>query len=68
VTAPHPSPEVCHFAGLPSNARIITLDDGGWQHTCNCLTVTYRGPSYDAMMAAIQAHLDQYPLPTPPAP
>lgn len=65
---PNPSPEVCNFAGLPTNAMVGSLDGGGWWARCNCWTMTYSGPDYDAAVAALNAHRALYPLPVDPTP
>jgi hypothetical protein len=56
VTAPNPSPEVCHYGGLDSQAVVRTNDDGRWMSRCNCLTVTCASGTYDEAVAALEAH------------
>lgn len=59
---PQPEPEnLCHYAGMDTQAVIRSNDDGSWFSRCNCRTVTRESGTYDEAVEALQAHRDPAP-------
>lgn len=51
-----PTPELCHYTGSDTTARLTENDDGTWYSRCHCGTVTCEAGTYDEALTALTSH------------